>query len=60
MPTPFAGVFLPFAWLRAGTFALTPEHFARLLGADRRTADLIFDGIFDTDVNGLVDAFEAM
>lgn len=44
----------------AGTYALQQVHFARLLVADRQTADAIFDAIFDTDANGLVDAFEAM
>lgn len=43
-----------------GTYALQQVHFARLLVADRQTADAIFEAIFDTDANGLVDAFEAM
>lgn len=44
----------------SGVYALQAKHFARLLGADSRTCDPIFNGIFDTDANGLVDAFEAM
>lgn len=44
----------------AGIYALQPKHFAVLISADRRTSDPLFDGIFDTDANGLVDAFEAM
>lgn len=44
----------------AGKYALHSRHFAKLLGADSHTADQIFDTIFDTDANGLVDAFEAM
>ncbi|CAN0056457.1 unnamed protein product, partial [Ectocarpus sp. 4 AP-2014] len=43
-----------------GIYALQPKHFAVLISADRRTSDPLFDGIFDTDANGLVDAFEAM
>lgn len=44
----------------SGTYALQPKHFAKLLGVDHRTCDVIFNSIFDTDANGLVDAFEAM
>eukprot|EP00904_Undaria_pinnatifida_P013872 jgi/Undpi1/9615/HiC_scaffold_27.g12071.m1 len=44
-----------------GTYALQQVHFARLLAADRQTTDdAIFGAIFDTDANGLVDAFETM
>lgn len=43
-----------------GAFALKHEHFARLLAVNRATADVLFDELFDTDCNGLVDAFETM
>eukprot|EP00752_Nemacystus_decipiens_P009768 g8724.t1 len=43
-----------------GKYALHVRHFAKLLGADSCTSEQIFQAIFDTDANGLVDAFEAM
>ena len=46
--------------LFAGKYALQARHFAKLVGTDHFTSDPIFDAIFDTDKNGLVDAFEAM
>lgn len=46
--------------LPAGKYALHARHFAKLLGADSFISDQIFNAIFDTDVNGLVDAFETM
>lgn len=56
----------PATWVRAyfshlkGKYALYARHFAKLLGVDSCTSDEIFHAIFDTDANGLVDAFEAM
>lgn len=47
-------------YISAGKYALQPRHFAKLLGADSCTSDQIFSAIFDTDTNGLVDAFETM
>eukprot|EP00903_Cladosiphon_okamuranus_P013365 g12456.t1 len=43
-----------------GKYALQARHFAKLLAADSSTSDHIFNAVFDTDANGLVDAFEAM
>ncbi|KAH8060275.1 calcium-dependent cysteine-type endopeptidase [Aureococcus anophagefferens] len=43
-----------------GRLALGPKHFVVLLKLDEEEALPIFHEVFDTDKNGLVDAFEVM
>lgn len=49
-----------FGLVPTGIYPLRQEHFARLLGADSGTVESLFKAVFDTDRNGLVDAFEVM